>query len=155
MVPVCQSPCCVAAQICRRPATRRCWVCTADICELCTRALHWKVRLSESPKLRWVLVKHFIPRLVAYTVQGAIGPHWPLINRPGSMAARLGRQEFERKRLEDAAECVPAGRVLSGRAGCRATNLLLSQLILRALAIVLTDLSNGSQGTCQCSNGQQ
>lgn len=44
--------------------------------------------------------------MLVHLLQGAWGSHWPLVNAPGSMAERLGRQEFERKRLEDAAEWV-------------------------------------------------
>jgi hypothetical protein len=36
----------ITCEVCRRPATRRCWVCSAHICELCTRTLHAKVHAA-------------------------------------------------------------------------------------------------------------
>ncbi|KAL6755817.1 hypothetical protein V8C86DRAFT_1811078 [Haematococcus lacustris] len=67
----------VTCEVCRRPATQRCWTCSADICEFCVRTPHAK---------------------------GEVALHWPLINKPGSLLDRLGQQEFERKRLADAEE---------------------------------------------------
>ena len=34
----------VTCELCRRPATKSCWVCSAAICEFCTRRQHAKVR---------------------------------------------------------------------------------------------------------------
>lgn len=36
--------------------------------------------------------------------QGVYGMHWPVVVAPGSLGLRLAKQEFERKRIEDAAE---------------------------------------------------
>ena len=37
----------------------------------------------------------------AHWIRGAAPLHWPLVDAPGRMAELLGRQELERKRLED------------------------------------------------------
>lgn len=34
----------VTCEVCRRPATKECWVCTMKICEFCSMVRHWKVR---------------------------------------------------------------------------------------------------------------
>lgn len=63
----------VTCEVCRRPATKRCWTCGADICEFCTLKRHWR---------------------------DGFGLHWPLINSD-HLRERLARRELERKRLDD------------------------------------------------------
>jgi hypothetical protein len=71
--PACQLV--VTCEVCRRPATKRCWTCAMDICEFCTLKRHWR---DGSPL------------------------HWPLVDA-AHMSERLARRELERKRVEDAA----------------------------------------------------
>ncbi|KAG2482580.1 hypothetical protein HYH03_018504 [Edaphochlamys debaryana] len=72
VLPACQLV--VTCGGCGRPATRTCCVCGGPFCSFCARRQHWR---------------------------GAHPPHWPLVAAPGSLAAALGRREFEAKRLED------------------------------------------------------
>ena len=64
----------VTCEVCRRPATKRCWTCSMDICEFCTLKRHWR---DGTPL------------------------HWPLVNSD-HMRERLARRELERKRIDDA-----------------------------------------------------
>ncbi|KAI8472213.1 MAG: hypothetical protein J3K34DRAFT_519969 [Monoraphidium minutum] len=64
----------VVCELCGRPATQECWTCGMAICSLCGRRRHFK---------------------------GGAPLHWPLVDAPGRMLELLGRQELERKRLED------------------------------------------------------
>jgi hypothetical protein len=34
----------LVCEMCGLPASKRCWICSMDICVLCTRRQHWKVR---------------------------------------------------------------------------------------------------------------
>ena len=36
----------LVCEMCGLPASRRCWICSMDICALCTRRQHWKVRCA-------------------------------------------------------------------------------------------------------------
>ncbi|CAG9461576.1 unnamed protein product [Pedinophyceae sp. YPF-701] len=65
----------VVCEVCHRPATAECFVCRMPICDFCTRTRHWR---------------------------GAWGLHWPTVDRPGMMLERLGKQEYEKKRIDDA-----------------------------------------------------
>ena len=62
-------------EVCGRPSTRECFVCTALFCDFCERKMHWK---------------------------GAVGLHWPVQRVDGKMAKELGEKELERKRIDDA-----------------------------------------------------
>jgi HSP20 family molecular chaperone IbpA len=64
----------VTCEVCRRPATKKCWTCSMEICEFCTLKRHWK---------------------------GDFPLHWPLINSD-HMKERLAKRELEKKRIEDA-----------------------------------------------------
>ncbi|GAX76440.1 hypothetical protein CEUSTIGMA_g3885.t1 [Chlamydomonas eustigma] len=63
----------VTCEVCRRPATITCWVCTAAICTYCIRRQHFK---------------------------GVWPLHWPVVNS-SHMEEKLARREMERKRKED------------------------------------------------------
>lgn len=64
----------VTCEVCRRPATKKCWTCNADICEFCTLKRHWR---------------------------DGVPLHWPLVNSD-HMTERLARRELEKKRIDDA-----------------------------------------------------
>ncbi|KXZ42769.1 hypothetical protein GPECTOR_119g400 [Gonium pectorale] len=64
----------VTCELCGRPATRDCSVCSMPFCSFCARRQHWR---------------------------GKHPMHWPVVSTPGAMLERLGRQEMEAKRLED------------------------------------------------------
>ncbi|GMH39071.1 hypothetical protein BSKO_06969 [Bryopsis sp. KO-2023] len=64
----------VTCEVCRRPATKECWVCKMQICEFCVLKRHWK---------------------------GHHTLHWPLINSQ-HMRTTLAQRELEQKRVEDA-----------------------------------------------------
>lgn len=63
----------VTCEVCRRPATKKCWTCGADICEFCTLKRHWR---------------------------DGFALHWPLVNSD-HLRERLARRELDRKRIED------------------------------------------------------
>ena len=60
-------------ELCGRPSTKECYVCTIRFCEFCTRRPHWR---------------------------GRFGLHYPMANCD-HMVEKLGRKQLEKKRLED------------------------------------------------------
>ena len=61
-------------EVCGRPSTKECYVCTALFCDFCERKQHWK---------------------------GSVGLHWPVQRVDGKMARTLGERQLEEKRKED------------------------------------------------------
>ena len=61
-------------EVCGRPSTKECFVCTALFCDFCERKQHWK---------------------------GEVGLHWPVVQVDGKMAKQLGQRQLEEKRKED------------------------------------------------------
>jgi hypothetical protein len=116
----------VLCELCPRPAAgRRCWTCGAWLCAFCSRRPHYALQgapLGGRGRRR--------------RPPGLVPPHWPLVDAPGSVAEALGKQEWERKRLEDGRRAVAAAEAASGRG---------TELERRALAEFLADEEGGKE----------
>ena len=108
----------ITCEVCRRPATKKCWTCAMDICEFCTLKRHWK---------------------------GTFPLHWPLINSD-HMKERLGKRELERKRIEDSKTLAlqdPNFRSETQLKDIRAFRLAASEIAARPDARTTFDLRLG------------
>lgn len=109
------------SQVCGRPSTKECYVCTLRFCDFCTRKQHWKACASSVPQStfhpepwRQTTKVHYEsppPRMAspllhttsvlrpATAPQGRFRLHWPVHNVPGHMATTLAKRQLEQKRL--------------------------------------------------------